>query len=1252
MARTKIRWLAILMMLLGASPAMAAPVLDIFIDDVSDVPVGTTRLMGNGISNFGDATATITRMEIAGADAANFAFANPAAPACTGGQVCSDVFTIDAGGFSGLDITCTPDRPALFTASLVVTSDASNSPTSTTLFCDAAGPHIDFTPRTLTFPTTPVGYWSAPQVVQIHNTGSTTIRYTVGTAADFASSLDFVDCAGDPCFLAAGATISVSINFVPVASGTLTEQLVLAAFDGEATLPLIGTAVGPQLKVEQPPDFQTLNLGTTLMGTTTAPGTVRIRNIGNEALHVTSAALGFADSGAFVITAGPTEPFDLAPNTTADWQVACRPVRLGSNVSLFTIESNAGLPEFPVPLQCTGDGGALALDDVTLQLPTTAVGSSSTIPMVVRNIGDRPVTITAAGADDPQFTVALHAGSLPITVAPHAAATFDVTFSPTRGGDQSGQITIANDGVLPFLGVAHGVGHTGHVDVTPAAPAFGAVRVGTSSQLMVELGNHSDQPFTLTSITIGDPAQFQISDMTLIGAVIEPDEVLPFAIQATPSSLGPQDTEISFAFDQGSPTIAHVTATGTAADLAVETWDGKPSDGKADFGVVGMGSRSTGLLSVTNTGTATLQIASCSVVGDAAFSVSPNCTFELAPRASADLEVDFLPATTGRHTAILRFTSDASTTMLDVTLSGTATPRIGCAAGGDEGGGLAVLLVGFAAIRRRARRTRRSVAARVVGIALVLAGCGAGGSDETEALKPGHGTLTVTRTGTGTGVVTSLAHEIDCGTRCSTTFDEAIHLAATPATGSIFAGWDGPCVGTGPCVVTPEASPAAVIARFEHQFRLTITGDAPSSPFSGEVTVNGERCSLPCVRDLLEGTSVTLDAFTLSTFTGWTGGCTPTAAPCTLVITADVDLTAHFATPDERWTAVADDLVPTTLTVAGDDPVVAGLDGMDVLVGRYTSAGMRVWLTRFTAGPNPQIVGLDHNASGQVYILVHVDADAGFGTLILQKLDAGGQALWSTTIPDAASILIIDDISFTTITNHGLAVAPDGDVLILADQPSTGTFVRAYADDGNVHWTRTFNTAPLDVSVDADGVATVASEDQFANGRIDRYDPNGSLVVHYDLPDLPSDNFPEFSFQSFAVASGELICASADMFGEEVVIRAVDVATGAMIWWLDDLSPAINEPISLRTDGPGDIVMLDSQGAVRKLVGRTIAWRRASDHFLSPGGALDARSPSDVGGDSQGRAIEAGSWVRACAAGETCDPDGNHVSGFVRGYVP
>ena len=74
--------------------------------------------------------------------------------------------------------------------------------------------------------------------------------------------------------------------------------------------------------------------------------------------------------------------------------------------------------------------------------------------------------------------------------------------------------------------------------------------------------------------------------------------------------------------------------------------------------------------------------------------------------------------------------------------------------------------------------------------------------------------LTVNKTGNGS--ITSLPTGIDCGSACSSAYDQGtiVTLTATPDNGSIFVGWSGGgCSGTGSCVITLNAD-TSVTATF------------------------------------------------------------------------------------------------------------------------------------------------------------------------------------------------------------------------------------------------------------------------------------------------------------------------------------------------------------------------------------------------------------------------------------------------------
>lgn len=91
-------------------------------------------------------------------------------------------------------------------------------------------------------------------------------------------------------------------------------------------------------------------------------------------------------------------------------------------------------------------------------------------------------------------------------------------------------------------------------------------------------------------------------------------------------------------------------------------------------------------------------------------------------------------------------------------------------------------------------------------------------------------TLMITNTGTGSGTVTSSPPGTNCSTDCSVPYsaDTIVTLTATPAAGSIFAGWSGgTCTGTGVCGFVVYAD-TSVTATFDLQPSRTATLISPS----------------------------------------------------------------------------------------------------------------------------------------------------------------------------------------------------------------------------------------------------------------------------------------------------------------------------------------------------------------------------------------------------------------------------------------
>ncbi|TGO03291.1 hypothetical protein PN36_09445 [Candidatus Thiomargarita nelsonii] len=161
-----------------------------------------------------------------------------------------------------------------------------------------------------------------------------------------------------------------------------------------------------------------------------------------------------------------------------------------------------------------------------------------------------------------------------------------------------------------------------------------------------------------------------------------------------------------------------------------------------------------------------------------------------------------------------------------------------------------------------------------------------------------NSTLSVTKSGSGSGQVTSSPAGINCGTDCDEAYNQgtSVTLTATPVSGSTFTGWSGGgCSGTGSCTVTMN-NDLTVTATFQLvQRTLTIN---KSGTGSGTVTSSppGINCGTDCSHDYNQGTSVTLtaQADSGSTFTGWSGGGCSGTGSCTVTMNNDLTVTATF----------------------------------------------------------------------------------------------------------------------------------------------------------------------------------------------------------------------------------------------------------------------------------------------------------------------------------------------------------------------
>lgn len=164
-------------------------------------------------------------------------------------------------------------------------------------------------------------------------------------------------------------------------------------------------------------------------------------------------------------------------------------------------------------------------------------------------------------------------------------------------------------------------------------------------------------------------------------------------------------------------------------------------------------------------------------------------------------------------------------------------------------------------------------------------------------------TLAVTKAGTGSGAMTSSPAGINCTASCSATFNSGaiVTLTATPASGSVFAGWAGTgCSASTAAVSVTMSANTNCTATFNLEPVATFTLTAIKAGTGGGTmssSPTGISCASTCAASFNGGSVVTLTAIAASgsVFTGWTGtGCTSTTAAVAVTMSTNRSCTATF----------------------------------------------------------------------------------------------------------------------------------------------------------------------------------------------------------------------------------------------------------------------------------------------------------------------------------------------------------------------
>jgi hypothetical protein len=317
----------------------------------------------------------------------------------------------------------------------------------------------------------------------------------------------------------------------------------------------------------------TVRFGTVPIGQTETEIVV-LANGGSTSVTVSAANL----AGAGFSLSNVKLPMVIAAGQSVSWNVTFSPTATGWTGGKGTITSNASNPQLTLELAGSGTtSDSLVASPASVSFGQVAVGSSSTVPVVLSNTRSWSLKITSWQATGSGFSVS--GPALPLTLNGGQTVTLNLTFTPQSAGTSGGSVFVSG----PALNVPlAGTGTTttaGQLSITPAVVNFGNVTVGTTGTQPITM-SAANASVTVTS-DASSSSQFVLNGVSL-PLTIPAGQSMSFNVGFTPTGSGTVSGSLSFISNaSNSQTSESLTGTGTQKQYSVNLyWN-------ASTGVVG-----------------------------------------------------------------------------------------------------------------------------------------------------------------------------------------------------------------------------------------------------------------------------------------------------------------------------------------------------------------------------------------------------------------------------------------------------------------------------------------------------------------------------------------------------------------------------------------------------------------------------------------------------------------------------------------
>ena len=312
----------------------------------------------------------------------------------------------------------------------------------------------------------------------------------------------------------------------------------------------------------------------------------------------------------------------------------------------------------------------VTLSPTSLTFGNQAEGVTSAPQSVtLTNSGTSALTITkiqVTGANAADFAQTNNCPKSPATLAAGANCSINVTFTPLKGGPRSAAVSVTDNATgSPQKVTLSGTGLAPAVTFSPQYLNFGDQQIGgTTAPQSITVTNIGQAPLAIANIAVAgaNPSEYNLSQNC--GSSLAISATCTYTVTFSPSAAWARTAAVMMTDNaQGSPHVVGMAGNGTSGGVATFSPTSLTFSNRLIY--------TTSIaqnVTLTNTGSAPLQLASIMAAGD--YAQVNNCPITIAVSASCTVKVTFTPTFSAARPGWLNFNFTDPAGVQTVALSG------------------------------------------------------------------------------------------------------------------------------------------------------------------------------------------------------------------------------------------------------------------------------------------------------------------------------------------------------------------------------------------------------------------------------------------------------------------------------------------------------------------------------------------------------------------------------------------------------